>query len=229
MNDDELERPWAPHPFFHTMVVMGSALALACGGMSEGTAARPGGTGDAAGGNEGSGAASDGMGGTTASAGGSRATAASGGGAGTAQGASGGAVASTGGSAAAPGSGGAGGSGIGGELIGGAGGTAGALACAPAQWSCTLTCNVLSSPSATDCHCDETQPKTEADCAVDQSFACVQADAETRAGIDCHCVPKQADCGSTCSGAFGEGRGHCLDSTSSGSSVLCGCAIIVLK
>jgi hypothetical protein len=35
MNHDDPDPPRVPHPFFHTMVMMGSALALGCGGLSE--------------------------------------------------------------------------------------------------------------------------------------------------------------------------------------------------
>lgn len=223
MNHDDPTQPRVPHPFFHTMVMMGSALALGCGGLSGSKA----GDDDASGG---------GTGGTTGGTGGAQTTPGSGG---TTTGTGGSSVGGT--STSATG-------GTGGSIVIGTGGTGNVLVapgpfpCAPETWTCKTTPScagrVYVLPS--DCTCDGTRPASAAACAADQSFVCRQAqtnEAHERftepVAFSCSCLPIDQSCEATCELAFGnpDGPGTCLSTTmgTGTQSVLCGCAQIVLR
>jgi hypothetical protein len=194
-----------PHRFFHTMVVMGSALALGCGGMSNADEPERTGSGGAGGGGAG------GAGGTGSTGGGG----------------------STGGSA-----------GTGGTLIIIQGGSAGQspvepgpFTCSPAQWGCSsyVDCDGEGFRLPESCSCDAARPKEPDDCPSDQTFACRKA--VTRddgrpftkvVPFQCSCVPKGSTCDVACDHAFPD-TGTCDDLDSGGRSVLCGCAVIVLR
>jgi len=191
----------SPARFFYTMVVMGGALALGCGGMSnrdEHTGGgRPGGTPSGAG------------------------------------------------------TGGGGGSGGGGSGSGSGGSgviimpepdpdpvTPGPFVCVPAQWDCSAArpqCYGSGFALPENCRCDETRPKSEADCPVGQAFTCRvgTADAQGRqltevVPFECSCATPQPTCNDTCSSLFGV-DGNCRELSDSGRSILFDCAIIVLR
>jgi len=208
--NSDVPEPRAEHPFFHTMVLMGSALALGCGGMSEGPAATHNGTGGT-----GAGRGSGGSGGS-----GTAAAGASGG-----SGAVGGTgIVLDGG----PGSGGTGGTGSSGS------------ACAATQWNCdpeSVYCSGRGFQLPNGCPCDDTRPDSAESCGPGESFVCRQADSDaegrtlaTPVPFGCACVPTPANCETACDG-MSLGSGSCVTSTSSKGveSILCGCAPIVLR
>jgi len=217
MNHDD-PAPRAAHPFFHTMVVMGSALAFGCGGLSgsDKSDGEPGG---------GTGGTTGGTGGTTAGTGGS----------------------SFGGTATA-GTGGSGGSGGSEIIIatGGTGNvpvTPGPFPCAPETWTCNSypSCAGRDYVLPNDCKCDGTRPASAEDCAADQSFVCRQAGSNASyqsftepVAFNCSCLPSGQSCEALCDQAFGDqggAPGSCLSTTTDKGtdSVLCGCAQIVLR
>lgn len=227
MNHDD-PAPRGPHPFFHTMVVMGSALALGCGGLSDSKPSED----DASG---------AGTAGTTGGTGGTRNT----------TGGTGGTASGTGGTAA-----GTGGSSVGGTATGGSGGsqiivgtggtgnvlvTPGPFPCAPETWTCKSDpfCAGRDYYLPKDCTCDEARPASAAACPPAQTFVCRQAQyAESGqrftepVPFSCACLPSNESCNAVCDDAFGyQGQGTCLSATTGNGtqSVLCGCAQIVLR
>jgi hypothetical protein len=198
----------AQHRFFHTMVVMGSALALGCGGMSH--ADEPERTGSGGSGGGGSGGGGSGRGGTGGSG-------------------------STGGSMSTGGTG----------FILPQGGSAGQspvepgpFTCSPAQWQCStyVSCSGQGFQLPASCTCDTSRPKGPDDCPSGQTIVCRKAVA-TEDGrpfteavpFQCSCVPTESTCDAACDHAFPD-TGTCEDQVdSSGRSVLCGCAVIVLR
>jgi len=206
-NEHERSSNSDQHRFFHTMVLMGGALAVSCGGMSADA--------DGAGGRSGAG----GSGGT--------------GPAGT-----GGAGGTTGGVAGM--------AGMGGSFILPTGGRMtvdpGPFTCTPAQWDCSSNppnCrgDSFSLPAPDACRCDETRPKALSDCPADQVFACRIAryndegqEFSSIVPFECACVADQLDCGLVCMELY-ENRGECDQESdgAEGKSVLCGCALIVLR
>ena len=207
--------------FFHTMVVMGSALALGCGGMSshaEPERTRTGGGGGSGGG---------GSGGGGPSGGGSGSGGPSGGG-------------SSGGS---PPNGGMSGTGSVIIVAGSAGQTPvdpGPFVCSPGQWNCTgvyTYCEGDGFRLPESCACDSSRPMTPADCSDGETIVCRRATADSTGRpftrdvpFDCACVPDQSDCEVACDLAFPD-NGTCFELTDRGErkSVLCGCAVIVLR
>jgi hypothetical protein len=222
----DFDPPQAAHGFFHTLVVMGSALALGCGGISHDhppnnvPVGGSGGSGD--GEHGGGGAATDGGGGRAASTGG--------GSTGT-----GGAVTSGAGSGniiVLP-------SGAGGAPSGLDAGAAGELACPPEQWLCAMTlgCSGSNLPSAADCSCDDSLPLSPEACGADESFVCRGATNDTRGyplprpeRYECTCVAAATECQTTCNLAFGQ-QARCLEGGQQipTDTILCDCAMIVLR
>jgi hypothetical protein len=236
MNHHDPAPPRVPHPFFHTMVMMGSALALGCGGIS---GSKP--SDDDAGGGTGTGGTSGGTAGTRSTTGGTGGTTGGAGGTtGGAGGTTGGTAGTTGGTATA----GTGGT----SIVIGTGGTGnvlvtpGPFSCAPETWRCNTppSCAGRDYVLPSDCMCDGSHPASAADCAPDQSFVCRQAGYNESyqpftepVPFSCACVPGGQSCEATCDQAFGDqgGPGNCVSTTTGPGtpSVLCGCAQIVLR
>ena len=229
----------APHRLFHALVVMGSALAVSCGGISDQPGAERAGhggtdTNDASGGAPVGGSPSHGGGGSAGLA------------AGTSSAGGGGTIHIN------PPQGGAG-SGATGDLQGlpplaGSGGTKSSAACPPAQWDCRGAPRECGGPVGylyyyglppefyglpSECRCDETRPQKPADCAGMGAFVC-------RAGIDqpsdaaARTVPFDCSCeiGSTtvapCRAAFGDAY-QVEAVTEDGIIELCACAVVLLR
>jgi hypothetical protein len=226
---DDPEQPLGRHRLFHALVVMGSALAVGCGGLSDeqrqqANGARP----------------ADGAGGGGAT-GTSSGVGPSGGLAGVASGI-GGLSLSSGGTT---------GDGIGGVVItlppSDDGGMAGAptLNCPTEQWSCEgtlrFTCygrNYVLSPdgvSPANCVCDDALPKSAEDCSPDRSFVCLAATVDMNnepldhpVPFECGCVAAQPNCDLTCGTAYGDDS-RCITASTPADADLCDCAYIVLK
>lgn len=207
---------------FHSIVLMGSGLALGCGGVARI---------EAGGGAAGSvsttqGGASSG----SASIGGSPGIAGTG------------SIISVGGTLSY-----AGAIGIGGALnIAGSGAGGGTIAgfinplpCSPTQWSCTnLQWNCEFGYGVTpgeDCQCDSTRPAQASDCKPGQSFVCLQVSQNALGEpitpivpFECSCQPTAADCYTACNNAFPNSEAGCyLDEAN---AIQCGCvAPVVLK
>jgi hypothetical protein len=211
-NSSDLSR----HRFFRTMVVMGSGLALGCGGASE-KDANPGG-GD--GGSTSTGGSSN-TGGSSTSSGGSS---------------------NSGGTAGAGGTlslGGAGSGGTAGTANGGAGGAIVPTPnCPTTQWTspdypqCAGPGDGLVLPA--NSVCDLTRPKSASDCGSAEIFACLKATgyADGTALSEpkpyaCECVPDSESCRDEC-GELYSSDATCHEGDDP-TSILCGCAIIVLK
>jgi hypothetical protein len=189
---------------FHAMVLMGGSLALGCGGLSDED-------------REGSASGGSGANGPAAGSGG------------------------TGGGISFGGGGSSAGSSSGGATAGNAGmGTGGSApsACPPAQFDCSASgpsCSGVSYSLPSDCACDETRPRTAADCDSGEAFVCFNAETGPdgqpieSVGFACQCLPEQDECellcdqigmaGATCSDVMGD----------AGRTVLCNCAVIVLR
>jgi hypothetical protein len=220
------ERDAARHRFFRTMVLMGSSLALSCGGATEESKST------SAGGSGGGG--SGGAGGK------------GGGGSGGSGGASG--RGGTGGSVM----GGTGGSG--GIIVGGSGGVAGMppvdagpFECHPAQWECgdqlSLCHNdVQGWTLPANCGCNHMRPLSSADCPNGTERVCFLGGYDSAGRVlreqvpfQCSCQPKHELCHEECAPAFGinsqtSERFNCGfdDPDASVREVLCGCAVVVL-
>lgn len=213
------------HGFFHTMVVMGSALALGCGGESKSTTLAPEGVAGMNTDGAGGGAGSGGTGGGTVT--GNAGTGAFGGGAGL--GGTGGVI-----------------------MIGGTGGSAGAPPlpdCPPSQWTCQYGgCDGYDLSSARDCTCDTSRPATRADCAADQTMVCFDGVQYNASGnviaqhvpYECKCFEQQPDCSTACQvaeAALVPGnpyRSRCVNADPTAAldptqPVMCGCAPVVLR
>ena len=231
------------HPFFRAMVLMGSSLAVGCGGAVKDQ--EHGTIGDGSGG-AGAVAASGGASSSGASSGGASFSPAAGGatsrgGANQAGGApsTGGTSQSSGG--APPGSGGA--------IVLGSGGItailepdAGVAPCAPAQWSCdtdTVYCSGGDEgyfmPNA-PCGCDPTRPTSAEACPAGTKFLC-QAFTIDAAGkrlssplaFGCACVPPAPDCEEACAAAHGSAPRPSACLADAADNYLCGCAVILLR
>lgn len=211
--------------FFRTMVLMGSSVAVSCGGMTGA---------DGSGGAPGSGGSDDGTGGADASSGGSTPG-------------TGGALTGGGGLVIQP----PGGGGSTGGSTGGFTGFGGAYPedCPTTQLSCPSTqpydCSSFDYTHLAlsgSCVCNEARPKSQADCDEGEVLVCLSA-TEAADGrqldpvvpISCECVPEPQypSCYDACNDHSGSGSpSHCnapgevlpdLD------AYLCGCAIPVLK
>lgn len=216
------------------MVLMGSALALHCGGMSVRR------VGD----QEGTGGTGDSDSGATGGAGAVAGTSPHPGSGGTGTG--GGIPVGSGGSAAA--SGGTGGStqvgGTGGSFHAGSGGGSGMASgtagvpsvreCPTSQWNCNpLTCEGTQYAMPEHCQCDAELPKSVEECEPGEVFVC-HAGGSTPEGtptvlFGCSCMTPAADCYATCH-LFAPEAGCLSESQSPGMhSILCGCAFVSLR
>jgi hypothetical protein len=233
--------------FFRAMVLMGSRLALACGGESIAAGGADGGTGNA----EDGGSANGGSGGTGIS--------------GTSAGV-GGIIMVTGGASSSGGTGTSGSSGtsqgVGGTIpIAGntsTGGTAGTgpvvvpnLDCSSDLWSCpeveqcTNSSNAYTLPE--NCKCDFGRPASGAECSSGRRV-CLMATSDQDGNpfpgpvpFQCTCASEATSCRTSCHVAFPDGDGHdCTDPIDTrvapadpvgpgGSDILCGCSYVFLK
>ncbi len=210
---------------FRTLVLMGSGIALSCGGRAQedGGSSSSGGSGAAGKPSTGATAgASNGSGGSNTGSGGS--------------GFSGNTSSAFGGTGTI----GVGGTlGLGGTTSGTAGAAAGGSSndhptqCPPSQWTCSNSgdCDYETGWTPTGCKCDFTRPKTAADCAMGQVFTCrsTSNDGSTPYGFDCSCVAADPDARCTCSSYGGQDFYDQCDTTSVPDTTLCGCAIVLLK
>ncbi len=200
------------HRFFKAMVVMGSGLALGCGGVSE----KDGKPGDGNGG-----ASNTGGSGTTTTGGAT----------------SSGGAAGTGGTFSLGGAG-AGGTANGGAANGGAGGAVVMPNCPTTQWAspdypqCATQGEGLVLPA--NSVCDPTRPKSADDCGPGQTFTCLEATGYADGSplseptpYGCACVPDSENCRDEC-GELYSVDAWCHEGADP-TSILCGCAIIVLK
>jgi hypothetical protein len=203
------------HRFFRAMVLMGSSLAVGCGGQTiqESSSSSNGGSGGSAGpkGESGSG----GKGGQS--------------GAGTITGSSGTLVVTV------PGTGGSGPITV----------DPGPFACSPAQWDCSATmvsCDYRTGVGFTlpdGCRCDEARPKSPTDCAPGTTFVCRNATILSGGQIlsqsvpfECTCTPRMSNCYEMCDKAFQPFAGFtCVGGPSDAGldAILCGCAPVLLK
>jgi hypothetical protein len=187
--------------FFHSMVVMGGAIAVGCGGISSGEGRVSGGSGSGSGGGGGGG--------------------------------SGGGAPPNGGTSGSPPV----------IMVGGAGQAPvepGPFACSPAQIACSTAysaCHRGGFQLPDDCFCDDDRPLSPADCSAGERFVCKRALANAsgtpftaEVKFDCLCVPDGLDCLTTCSSTYGS-PASCFgeESGPNGTSLLCGCAVIVLR
>jgi hypothetical protein len=196
------------HRLFHAMVLMGGSIALGCGGVSSTT-------GD------------DDSGGTGAISGAGTAGATS---------------AGTGGTS--PGGGGASSGGSGGTISIPTAGTTSVQPnptnCPPAQWSCNDASQYCYGDTyalpESDCVCDDLRPVAASECPAGTVFAC-HAATRTQSGnalpqvvpFSCSCVTDTNNCDAECNEAA-PSSGTCTEvSSSNGRSVLCNCAIVVLR
>ena len=196
------------------MVLMGGSLAVGCGGLSE-QDARTHNTGSGAGGAP---SGNTGGGGSGAPTSGGRGNIIGLGGA-----ASGGVAGSV-------------------SMTAGAGGqTAPPLSCSSAQWDCSADVPECSFSGTgftipNGCICNASRPKTALDCATDEAFVCRngtrRADAQVLpapVAFDCRCLPAQSTCELMCD-QVNEPGATCTQKSEAGrASVLCNCAVIVLR
>ena len=229
------------HPLFRALVLMGSGLALSCGGRAEGSGAGAAGASSAAG------APSSAAGAPSSAAGAS----------------SGGSPDTTPIIVVEPSGAGA--------ASGGAPAVAPVPDCPYAQWDCSAQpiCHLglisLTDPVASKCFCDSKRPVTADDCSKDESLICLQAywqdgtqpgTWDYRVHVQCSCVksPTPSDtCNNACGSTFpessmvdGENRFTCtlpLTSTCDDNGtctatsadvlrqdgIMCGCADIGLR
>lgn len=209
MSQERSGDPIGQNRLFHAMVLMGGSIALGCGGMSAGTEdddSGLGGTGSLSGaGSAGSPAA--GTGGTGSGSGG---TASSG----------------TGGAIVLP-------------PIAGTGSVDPDPTCPPAQRSCAdgeLLCVDYTYQVPATCGCDRTRPLSASECPAGTVFAC-HAGGRAPDGTAlpqvvpfmCSCVRDWGNCDAECS-EVAPSAGMCSDIyTPETRSVLCKCAVIVLR
>jgi hypothetical protein len=217
---------------FRTIVMMGSSLAVGCGGIAQldGPSVGAGGSGDSTssggrGGSDGAGVSGN----NSVSAGGTISRA----GAGAPNYAGAPAI------GGAPNYGGA--PGAGGEIsitLGGASGSLGLpSACPPSQWSCDnndgYQCDgYIGSVTPTQCQCDLTRPKSAAECNPDTTYTCLSGDNIAYSAFECACTSNTLDCGARCSGAVHLSNTSfvtCELDANGQDEILCGCAIVVLK
>jgi hypothetical protein len=202
----------SPHRLFAAIVLMGTGLAVGCGGIAEGerevsTGGRP----NATTGGTGTGATGSGVAGTGV-----------------------GAATSTGGSLNIPPQLGIGGTTPVPEAV-----EPGPFKCPPEQWSCASNeCDYSSYgwvlPDG--CDCDPKRPLSASDCGPGQVFVCqeVTTAADGRpftkpVALSCSCVQKAMYfCTTECDAAYGQ-RDLSCQGGSDELSALCGCAVIYLK
>jgi len=113
-------------------------------------------------------------------------------------------------------------------------GTAGAPDCPPAQWTCSnpQDCSYDTGWTSGACKCDPSRPSKSADCKTGQEFVCLSGGstaADQPRGFQCSCVSPGSYCSETCASVFSNSAYtyHC-DNSEPG-TVLCGCAVVLLK
>lgn len=208
---------------FRSIVMMGSGLALSCGGVAqEAPHSNPADGGSGSAGKPSTstaGSASLGVGGTTGASGSGSAGGLSVG----LSGATSVGVAGAGGTSNAAGASGSG-SGSGGAP----------LDCPTTQWTCAGpdSCEYETGWTPVNCKCDPNRPRSPLNCAPGQTFTCLGARFASGAwyGFECSCVPSSSTSGCTCDDAFGTSQGHvqCADEAIP-QITLCGCAVVLLK
>jgi hypothetical protein len=227
------------HRFFRAMVLMGSGIALGCGGMSESNTANQATGGTSAQGGTGAGS-TGGTGGTSSSTGGDISPA----------GGTGGTINPTGGTGGtiSP-AGGTGGTGTSGSTSGSTS-TGGGSACPPSQWSCATTpqcADGLNYELPANCTCDLTRPLAGSECSSG-ARACLEATVSPDGTplaqpvpFECSCAPDPTSCATSCHAVFPGGDGHfCsdlvprllpppMDPAPTASDILCGCSYVYLK
>jgi hypothetical protein len=116
----------------------------------------------------------------------------------------------------------------------------GPFTCSPAQWVCSSGYSACAGGGyrlPNDCGCDESRPKTAADCAAGETIVCRRATHSNEyveftepVPFDCHCAKEQVNCEVACDLLYPD-SGTCIDQfeATGGKSVLCGCAVIVLR
>jgi hypothetical protein len=200
----------SPHRLFAAIVLMGTGLALGCGGVSTSSREETGGGPSTGGGNGASGS------GTSTST------------SGTSAGAGGPILLPNGGSepgisvppTPAP-------------------VKPGPFACPPQQWTCAKSeCGLVASGWALqdDCECDETRPRVAADCQEGKVFVCLEGTSTSdgrplteTVPMSCKCVDKSMYfCSNECDLAYGQSDLTCQGDESQ-LSALCGCAVVYLK
>jgi hypothetical protein len=226
MTNEDVE---GEHPLFRAMVLMGSSLAVGCGGNTSdigqgrhiddprGTGGSPNG-GSAARSPEDAGVAShpviimpNGTGASPTSEAGAN------GGAGGRMSGTGGVTVGTGGTVSA--------------------GGAAPLACPPSQLDCPTSafdCDPSTSTwtSEVACKCNSGRPKTAADCPPGKTFVCLAGASENAGPVPfaCKCMPDVTDCNSACISAFSPDADvsyQCAPSPEN--QFLCGCAFALLR
>jgi hypothetical protein len=202
------------HRFFHAMVLMGSSIALGCGGE---TSQNP---------------ADTGAGGANAStAGASGASSTSSGGAGASDSTALGAAGSTGGAQlTVPGNtGGGGGTSTGGSALA-------AFPCETQKLECPrVSCTGPGFVIANDCKCNPDRPSSALDCAPNEALVCRDGRATedgqglpSSAPFECECRVPESDCRLTCAKAYGVTDSTC-GSGPNAADLLCGCALVLLR
>jgi hypothetical protein len=197
------------HRFFHAMVLMGSSIALGCGGE---TSQNP---------------ADTAAGGTDAStAGSSGASSPSSGGAGASDSTTGGAAGTTGGGYPT-------------IRVDGGGGSppVAVFPCETQQLECPRAdCTPAGYLIADDCKCNPERPRSALDCAANEIFVCRDAQGtedgrglpNSAAPFECECRLPESDCRLTCANAYGVTGSTCSVGPN-GADLLCGCAIVFLR
>jgi hypothetical protein len=191
--------------FFHAMVLMGGSLALGCGGVTEQT--EPDNTPSTGGtaGHDGTGAS----------------------------GSSGGFVGSGGGS------GGSGGSlSTGGGISVGTGGLVepGPFACPPAQWECeAVQCWDYGHMLPDSCPCNTAGPLSPADCQPGEWLVCLDGTENAQGQhfthsvpFNCQCLPEETSCAPSCD-KLGVPGSQCRAASDEDPTILCGCAVVILR
>jgi len=189
---------------FNSIVLMGSGLALGCGGVAAVPGSGAGGSSTASQGGSGSNSAG---GPSAAGAGGELISTHPGGAPGTA---------GSGGSAGAPDK----------PLPC----PPSQWTCATDQAECTIKGGFALGSS---CKCDLHRPATAADCAPGQSFVCIEATRDAHGNplldhtpYECSCRPAAESCNAACDDAYGAARFGCY--FGSGSDILCHCETAVI-
>jgi len=113
-------------------------------------------------------------------------------------------------------------------------GTAGAPDCPPAQWNCSNSqdCSYDTGWTPGACKCDPSRPSKSADCKTGEEFVCLSGGstaADQPRGFQCSCVSLAGSCSETCASVFsGSAYVYRCDNSEPG-TVLCGCAVVLLK
>lgn len=122
----------------------------------------------------------------------------------------------------------------------------GPFPCVPAQFDCSATPPQCTYPGwrvPDTCTCNDSRPKSAADCAPDQAFVCRQgmerydgAPYTEVVPFECTCVPADNYCTAECSSAYSLSDYRCERTPAEGGAAgaaafdtLCGCAVVVLR